>query len=608
MGPEWLPRRKLDSLNAQGALEKYPELIGRLLLSRGFDDSGKNKNDLGIEDVDSFLFPKLTEIADPLKLKGLSLAIQRMMEAFEKNEKICIYADFDLDGSSGLALLWFGLKGLGYSQVLYKQPKRLSEGYGFHSHIVEELKQQGVSLIVTVDVGITAVEACKKAQELGIDVIITDHHLPSEEYPPAYVIVNPNQKDCTSGLGYLSGAGVAFYLLRALKRSFYEKGLGQNFDLMSVLDFFTIATITDMVPLVKDNRVLVKRGLVSIQKSVRPGMIALMDRLGMLGMDLSAQDVALKLAPKLNALSRMEMGLLPVDLYLVEDSLAAEKMVDVILENNSQRVDVQAKAEWESLEILKDWPHSHFIFLASEIFHKGVVGLVATKLTQLKNCPVFIGSQNSEGIITGSARIPQGSGIHLVNALESASAHLNRFGGHAAAAGFELKQENIEAVIQSLCEYFEGAALQTSLPPVHFDTVAKLADINADSMGWFTALGPFGSGFEIPLICLEKIYIKSLKDLKGGHFRMQLEQNNDVAVALLFSPSQKQRDLIQQAMVHQDVADYPYLDFLCEMQWNYFNGRKTVQLLVREVRCCLNQNISLTNINETSSSENIVEI
>jgi single-stranded-DNA-specific exonuclease len=180
MGPEWLPRRKLDSLNAQGALEKYPELIGRLLLSRGFDDSGKNKNDLGIEDVDSFLFPKLTEIADPLKLKGLSLAIQRMMEAFEKNEKICIYADFDLDGSSGLALLWFGLKGLGYSQVLYKQPKRLSEGYGFHSHIVEELKQQGVSLIVTVDVGITAVEACKKAQELGIDVIITDHHLPSD--------------------------------------------------------------------------------------------------------------------------------------------------------------------------------------------------------------------------------------------------------------------------------------------------------------------------------------------------------------------------------------------------------------------------------------------
>lgn len=567
MSPLWRSREQ----EFKPTVGPFPPLIGQILAARGFTAP---------EQVEKLLFPKLNELKDPLSLKGMDMAVERLGRAALNKEKICIYADFDLDGTSGLALLKAGLLALGFTDVIAYQPKRLSQGYGFHAAVVEELHQQGVSLIVTVDVGITANPAVEKAQSLGIDVILTDHHLPGAVLPPAYVVVNPNQEADSSGLGYLCGAGVAFYLVRALKRYFFDHPeLPKNdFDLKDVLDFFTIATLTDMVPLVDDNRVLVKHGLLKLAATERPGLRALLTELGLDNRPLSSQDVAIRFAPKLNALSRMESGILPIDLFLVEDESAARDMVRQVLKNNSTRVQLQSDAEAEALELLKSWSHKDFVFVASRNFHRGVVGLIATKLSQVYNRPAFVGAWGEDNVIVGSARLPQGQEACLVEALGSATEYLSRFGGHSAASGFELHSDKIDFVVECLRQHFVDLHEKPKALEVLYDVEAKLSEVGAPLMKWYDFAGPFGAGFATPLIHFSKVILHSKKSLKGGHWRLRLTEPDGRAAheALLFSPLPRQLAILEN--------ENPFLDVLGELQWNYFAGQKSIQILVRDLK------------------------
>lgn len=547
----------------------FPDLISRVLSSRGLEQ----------DQLDALLNPKLSGLKDPFTMKGMSQACQRLVEAFFKNEKICIYADFDLDGTSGLAILKNGFEKIGFKDVAYYQPRRLSEGYGFHADAVEELKNLGISLIITVDVGITSFKAFERAKELGVDVILTDHHLPADTLPDAYVVVNPNQKECSSGLGYLCGAGVAFYLLRALKRVFFEDPrLPKNeWDLKEVLEYFCIGTLTDMVPLVEDNRVLVKHGLVALSQTQKAGLKALLEALNLTGRELTSQDVAIRFSPKLNALSRMESDILPAQIYLETDQGKAEKMIEKVLENNQTRQSLQSDAEEKALKALENWTEPDFVFVSSEFFHRGVIGLIATKLTQVFNRPAFVGSQNSEGMIVGSCRTPQGSEISLVSALKSCEAVLNRFGGHAAAAGFELHVESQRQMIQLLKEHFEKLKADPQPLEIDFDTVADLSEVNPQVMKWYDFIGPFGVGFQVPIIQFRQVLLASARDLKGGHLKLQLSdlENRNRIDALLFSPTEAMK---------QKIAVGQKYNLLSELQWNYFNGQKTIQLLVKDLK------------------------
>ncbi len=552
----------------------FPDLIARVLASRKIDQNILEK----------LLQPKLSELADPNRLLGMNQAIERLVVAYKNKEKVCIYADFDLDGTSGLAILKVGLENLGYSDVSYYQPKRLSEGYGFHADAVTELHHLGITLIVTVDVGITSFKAFDRAKELGVDVILTDHHLPAETLPEAFVIVNPNQKACESGLGYLCGAGVAFYLLRALKRAFIEdSALPKNqWDLKEVLEFFCIGTLTDMVPLVDDNRILVKHGLLALAQTKRPGLKVLLEALKLQDRELTSQDVAIRFAPKLNALSRLENNILPAQIYLETDLKKAQQMVSLILENNVIRQNLQSDAESKAFEHLTDWSEKDFVFVSSDLFHRGVVGLIATKLSQHFNCPAFVGSRNSEGMIVGSGRVPNGSEISLVEALKSCESVLNRFGGHAAAAGFELHGTSENKLVQLLKKHFVSIKSTPRPVQIDFDTVAALDEINPQTMKWHDFIGPYGMGFQVPLIQLNAVKITSVKELKGGHLKLSLSSgqisnkiDSNKIDALLFSPSPKQKDKIK--------INFEY-DILAEMQWNYFNGQKSIQLLVKDLR------------------------
>ena len=561
----WKPRSsQIEKLEGP-----FPDLIARVLASRGLTQDNLNL----------LLNPKLSELKDPMSMLGMNSAVERIVSAYRRDEMICIYADFDLDGTSGLAILKTGFEKIGFKKVAYYQPKRLSEGYGFHAEAVDELKNLGVSLIITVDVGITSFKAFDRARELGVDVILTDHHLPAEELPKAYCIVNPNQKECTSGLGYLCGAGVAFYLLRAVKRAFYDApDLPKNdWDLKDVLEFFCIGTLTDMVPLVDDNRILVKHGLKVLSNTKKPGLRALLDALGLDGRELTSQDVAIRFAPKLNALSRMESDILPAQIYLENDVKRAQETVDTVLENNEVRQALQIEAESKAISILENWDEEDFVFVTSPLFHRGIIGLIATKISQQFNRPTFVGSENSEGMIVGSARVPNGSDISLVDALKHCEDVLNRFGGHTAAAGFELHAKNQHVFKSKLSEYFKSIEMQENIIEIDFDTDADLAEINPNVMKWYDFIGPFGVGFNIPVLRFEKVALKSKKELRGGHLKLNFtdDRNQNSVDGLMFSPPEK---MVQMLDVGRSYS------VLSELQWNYFNGRKSIQLLIKDLK------------------------
>ncbi|WP_413568093.1 single-stranded-DNA-specific exonuclease RecJ [Bdellovibrio sp. HCB117] len=572
MNPLWKSRDLTIEAEVPSTVEgQWPPLIGKILAARGFAAS---------PEVEKLLFPKLADLKDPLLLKGMSQALERLGRAYLNKEKICIYADFDLDGTSGLALLKTGMVALGFPEVLHYQPKRLSEGYGFHVAAVEELHNQGVSVIITVDVGITAHAAVNRAKELGVDVILTDHHLPADTIPNAYVVVNPNQGDCPSEMGYLCGAGVAFYLLRGLKRYFqdHEQLPKNNWDLKEVLDYFTIGTLTDMVPLVDDNRVLVKHGLMKLAETKKAGLRALLEELDLVDRPLTSQDVAIRFAPKLNALSRMESGVLPIDIFLLDDAAKARNMVREVMKNNSTRVQLQNDAEIEAQALLKEWPHQDFVFVASKTFHRGVVGLIATKLTQVYNKPAFVGSVGDDGMIVGSARLPQGQEACLVEAMSSAQDFLSRFGGHSAAAGFEIAETRVAHFIEKLSGHFSDLREKPKPLEIFYDVEAKLSEVGAPLMKWYDFVGPFGTGFAIPLIHFSNIQILSKRELKGGHLRLRIADpdGRSSSEALLFTPTPRQLDTLQ------NVPGFYHI--LGELQWNYYAGQKTVQILIRDLK------------------------
>ncbi len=528
-----------------------------------------------------FLSPQFKDIRSPIGLKDIDRAVQRLHRAFLNGEKVCIYADFDLDGTSGLALLKTGFERLGFRDFVCYQPLRLSEGYGLHLNVVEDLAASGVKVLVTVDVGITANVPCARAKELGMDVIITDHHLPKKLLPEAFAVVNPNREDCSSGLGHLSGAGVAFYLLWALKEKWKAEKLSPpaGIEIKDLLDCFVIATLTDMVPLVNENRLLVRLGLKALEQTLRPGLKELLTRLNLSPKRLTSQDVAIRFAPKLNALSRLEKGIRPIDLYLVQDPVAAKDLVSRVIEQNSHRVDLQAQAEELALAMLEKWPHEQFIFLASDRFHKGVVGLVATRLSQLRNCPAFIGSVTSDEVIVGSARLPRGHMGSALDILAASREHLTRFGGHKGAAGFELPICELENAIEKMRLFFLTELAQPKTQGFEVDAKANFADMTLDFMDWFKLLEPFGQSFPAVHLLFENVEVLGGKWLKEDHLKLTLKQKGVQRDGLWFSAPKETGFAILEALKTRKV----FVNLLAEPQINTFMQKIQVQLLIKDL-------------------------
>jgi single-stranded-DNA-specific exonuclease len=337
-----------------------------------------------------------------------------------------------------------------------------------------------------------------------------------------------------------------------------------------------------MVPLIEDNRVLTKVGLQELERTQKPGLRALLEKLDMAGRPLTSQDVAIRFAPKLNALSRMESGLRPLDIYLVDSSDKAKQLVGQVMQNNVDRVQFQGDGEDLAFRMLEDWPHTSFIFLASNKFHRGVVGLIATKLAIAKGVPCFIasipvrdsGDMDQSGIV-GSGRMPPGSDGSLLEPLEHITEFLSRYGGHKQAAGFEVKNElEISNLVQKMAEFYKAQGTQTISRPAKFDVEAGIADINDSLLKWIDILGPFGKSFEVPLLCVNEAIVSSVKKIKGDHLKIQFkcEDSHILLDSIWFSPPKS---------VGLNPGDR--VRAIGEVQWNYFGARPKVQFLLREM-------------------------
>jgi single-stranded-DNA-specific exonuclease len=536
-----------------------PEAIWRIVSRRGYHTK---------EDLENLFQPKLKDMAHPFSLDEMDQATDRLVKAFQNKEKILIYGDYDLDGTPGIALLTDGLRQLGYEHVIFYQPSRLKEGYGFHAHLIPQFKELGVSLIVTVDVGITDLLAAQAAKHAGIDLIVTDHHLPKEELPTAVAIVNPNKGTCSSHLQHLCGTGVAFYLLLALRIRLNEKKLLRDeFDPKSLLDLFALATITDMVPLVGENRSLVKHGLKSLSRTERPGLKELFVELGFYSKNLSAQDVSFRIAPKLNALTRLDEGLRALDV-ITADTTSARNLVQETLVINKRRGQFQDRAKKVAQEILKDKNFQNFIFIHSPEFHPGVISLLANDLMQQTGLPAFVGAELPDGRIIGSARA---RAHNLQDILGAGSEFLEKFGGHKMAAGFELELHNVEKLAEKFENHLSADGGVTSAAFVTdwtFDTEITLSELNPTFMGWYENLGPFGMGFAAPKLMLRRARVAEVKKLKGSFLRYNLATPEGEIEAPWFQNP-------------QEFAKDALVDVLFEPQWNEFQGRKKIQALVQ---------------------------
>lgn len=562
----WAQRESEHELSVEG----FDDVVTQFLATRGFKDS---------QSVHEFLFYNLKNLKDPLSLLGMDKAMVRLTVAKKNQEAICVYGDFDMDGTPALALMYRGLKGLGFKNIFYCQPDRHADGYGFHFHLAQKfIEQNNVKVFITVDVGITDVENIKKVQALGVDVILTDHHQVLDEIPPAYCIVNPNQPECTSGLGFLCGTGVGFYLIMALRRHLKEQNFLENdFDIKSLLDCFAIGTVADLVPLVKENRILVKHGLKVLEKTSMVGIRLLLEALKMNDKVLRAQDVAIRFVPKLNSLTRLDVELKPIDLFMVEDPAKAALMVQTVLKNNDHRVALldEAEALLEAMILQKSIrdSQSDVLFFWSEHFHKGLVGLLATQLVNRFQRPAYVGALTKKGVIVGSARAPNGSSVSVLKTLQDASAYLNKFGGHLAAAGFELSPENAEdfekALIQSLSHNVDLALSQK------YDLKIDFHGIQGFMKSW-DSLEPFGQNFATPVFRVDDLKVQKVTTMKSAHLKISFADAKGFLMECVW--------FFPQDMDYFSASNEKTYSILCEPQWNEFMGSRRIQLLLKDIK------------------------
>ncbi len=467
------------------------------------------------EQARRFFEPRLSDLHDPFLLAGMEAAVSRLRLAIERQESILLYGDYDVDGTSSIVILKKGIE-LAGGRATFHVPHRLRDGYGMRSEVVEEAAASGVSLIVSVDTGIRANAVVRHASALGIDVIVTDHHLPEQELPPAQAVLNPNRPDCPYPEKNLCGAGVAFKLVDALLARSGWTGVRRERLLDSLLKLVAIATVADVVPLTGENRVIVKRGLDGLGFVKNAGLRALLDVSGFAeGKTPNAAQVAFRIAPRMNAAGRMASATGVIEMFLTEDAARARELSAHLHELNQDRQQTEAEIARAIFERCVEQPvgdRDAALVFAGEGWHRGVVGIVASRVVERFHRPAFVlGVEN--GMAQGSGRsIPA---FHLLQALESMPELFTKFGGHKQAAGVTLPADRVEEFRERLRAYAADR-----LTPADFerelciDAEISMAEINDQSVADVLRLAPFGYGNPSPVFALRNVEIPVPPDVR----------------------------------------------------------------------------------------------
>lgn len=489
----------------------------RVLWRRGFRDAVEARR---------FLSPSLADLHDPFLMRDMDKAVARLHSAIRARQEILLYGDYDVDGTTSIVLLTTAIR-LAGGEAQFHVPHRLKDGYGMRAEAVEDAAARGVRLIVSVDTGIRAQAVVEHANQLGIDVIVTDHHLPEEALPPAVAVLNPNRPDCGYPEKNLCGAGVVFKLAQALfSRLDWPAGKVDRL-LESFLKLTAIATVADVVPLTGENRVIVKHGLAGLRDARNPGLRALIETAGFEeGEALSAGQVAFRVAPRINAAGRMASARDVVEMFLTQDAGRARQIAEQLSSLNTERQQTEAEiirrilAEADATPVTGD--QAALVF-AGEGWHRGVVGIAASRVVDRFHRPAFV-LGIEDGVAQGSGRsIPQ---FHLLEALESMSGLFTKFGGHRQAAGVTLPAERLEEFRDRFQRYAAERLTEADFQPaLQIDAPLDLRETSDEAVAQVLALGPFGFGNPAPIFALRGAEVMNADIKSDKHLMLRLRQN-----------------------------------------------------------------------------------
>jgi len=537
-----------------------------------------NRNFLNEKDARRFLDTSLTQLRSPLGMAGMDTAVERIVRAIELGQKILVFGDYDVDGITATALLFEFFQHLN-ADVSYYIPHRTREGYSLQpGHITEYAVPNNIDLIITADCGSGSHQAVAAAAAAGIDILITDHHKIVDRLPPAVSVINPHRSDCCAGFENLAGVGVAFCLLISLRKRLRETHFWQKVpepNLKAFCDLVAIGTVADIVPLRDDNRIFTAAGLEVIKSANRPGLNALVRESGTNPDTVDAQDIAFRLAPRLNAAGRLEHATTAVELLTTRDPEAARQIAAKLNELNKKRQTVEQKMLADISLMLTEQPdllQNRSLVLAHPGWHEGVLGIVASRLQEMYYRPVILVSIK-DGLAKGSARsIPA---FDMFKGLSACSAFLKNFGGHTQAAGLTLPVE----MIKPFQQHFEKTVAEATVPDDFSPTLAidcklNFKDITPTLLDELVSLEPYGRGNPEPLFTAENIEVLSASVVGKTHRRLLLGQ-----------PGLETRSRFN--AIHFNIdPDKPVPERLeriaFRLRWNHWNGKKTPQLIIEE--------------------------
>lgn len=558
-----------------------PETISRLSSELGIDpvlaELLVQRNIKSYEEARAFFRPSLENIHDPFLMKDMDKAAERVTRAIENGEKILIYGDYDVDGTTAVSLVYsFFLRFT--SRIGYYIPDRYDEGYGVSFKGIDWAHENGYKLIITLDCGIKAIEKVAYAKEKhDIDMIICDHHLPEAELPPAVAVLDPKREDCSYPFDDLSGCGVGFKLVQA-----YSQLHGIPFEqLVPLLDLLVVSIASDLVSVTGENRILAHFGLKQLNENPRMGLMTMITLSGLDPAHVTIDDIVFKIGPRINAAGRMESGAIAVELLTATDEATAARMGEEINRRNTERKEIDREITQEAIEMVRSGQclsAANATIVYNPSWHKGVVGIVASRLVEAFYRPTVVFTKSND-MVTGSARSVHG--FDLYEAIENCADLLENFGGHLYAAGLTLKEENLPEFCRRMEEFISGKIHPEMLTPVvSIDTKLNFSQITPKFFRILKQFQPFGPGNSAPVFLTENVYDNGMGRKVGadaGHLKLELIQESQPyhhISAIAFNKSE---------FFEHIKAGNP-IDICYSIVENYYRGTSNLQLRIKDIK------------------------
>ena len=551
-------------------IDKIADLKSKLDINSTLAQLILDRNINTVEEVNNFIKPSLSNLHDPFLFKDMDKAVNRLLSALREGDNILIYGDYDVDGITSVSLLYEALFELG-GKVSFYIPNRISEGYGLSKAGIDAAKNRKTKLLITVDCGVTAVEEVKYANENNIDVIISDHHEATKDIPPALAVINPKLKSSEYPFKELAGVGVAFKLLQALHQK-----LGYEIDkLEHFLDLVAVGTAADIVPLVDENRILVKFGLEKLNTNSRNGFFALVESASLLGRELTVSTIVFVLAPRLNAVGRMSNAKKAVHLLTSKSLQQARNIAKILETENKLRRNIDEATCLEAIDLVDkqiNQEDSKIIVLAKEDWHPGVIGIVASRIMEKFNRPAVLISLK-EGLGKGSAR--SALNFDMYKALNSVNYLLEEFGGHKFAAGLTIKEENINELRIALEKLSnEEISNDDMIPSMLVESEVTLNQFDANFLKWLKSFAPYGPENMTPVFVVRNLEVAGDVNVVGyNHLKMKVKQDGIVIDAIAYNFGDK---------ISQFKKRNQKLDSAFVMEENTWNGQTTIQMRIKD--------------------------